>query len=177
MTDQSEDLLDLPIAEPGGDLALPDLEQDIEGEGVDDPALELDIAHGGDDPFDDSYADDLPIEFQLVTDRVEPSVVGDDATGVERGADDGIAIDDDDASLLDVDRGHPDEGLEGDGDEDLGVDPVPREVDDGGLEGLDDGIGEPIDVGEFPPMDGDEDDDEEIDVGIDIAPPRDPDAP
>ena len=81
---------------------------------------------------------------------------------------------DDEASFLD-DRGRAEEGLEMDGDDELGIDPIPREVDDGGLEGLDDPDEERVETN-FPPLDGDEDDDEgaELDLGIEISTPDHP---
>jgi hypothetical protein len=166
VTDRTEDE---PI-----DLTLPALEADEEGEGVGDAApLELELVDSGNDPFDDSNADDLPIEIQLATDQDLPTAVGDDAVGVERSSgDDGVRIDESAASLIDEGRGHAEEGLVAHGDDELGIDPIPREIDDGGAEGLDDPAGSHVDPAEFPPMDGDEDDDDdEIDVGIEIAPP------
>lgn len=177
MTDRSDDEpleLDLPVPD------LPTLDDgDVDGDslGLDDPdAVQLAELSQSDDPFDDSVAHDLPIDVEIDTDSVEPSAIGDDANGLhDEDIGQELELDgDDEASFLD-DRGRAEEGLEMDGDDELGIDPIPREVDDGGLEGLDDPDEERVETN-FPPLDGDEDDDEgaELDLGIEISTPDHP---
>ena len=174
MTDRSDDEpleLDLPAPD------LPTLDDggaDGDALGLDDPdAVQLTELRQSDDPFDDAVADDLPIDVEIVTDSVEPSAIDDDAKGLhDEDIGQELELDEDEsASFLD-DRGRAEEGLEMEGDDELGIDPIPREVDDGGLEGLEDPDEERVEV-DFPPLDGDEDDDDEaeIDLGIEIAPP------
>ena len=165
MTDRADD-----------DLNLPSLEADEDGEGVTDQsftALQLAVFDDEGDAFDDAYADDLPLDIRIETDHVEPSVIGDDAVGMQAPAmEEGLAFAESAVSLIDEGRGHAEEGLDEHGDEELGIDPIPREIDDGGMEGLADPTGDRVDTDEFPPLDGEEDDDDdEIDVGIEIAPP------
>jgi hypothetical protein len=171
-------------------LDLPELDGDQDDEEIGDDALGLDDPGGvelskqllegaGDDPFDDAVADDLPIDVQIDTDDDVPTIVGDDAKGLQdEDIGQELALTEDDAdtaaSFLD-DQGRAEEGLEMEGDDELGIDPIPREVDDGGLEGLDDPAEERVDV-DFPPLDGDDDEDEEeeMDLGIEIGPPAHP---
>lgn len=177
MTDRSDDEpleLDLPIP----DLpALDDAGDDGDALGLNDPdAVQLTELSESDDPFDDAVADDLPIDVEIDTDSVEPSAIGDDASGLHD-EDIGHELELDDtesASFLD-DQGRAEEGLEMEGDDELGIDPIPREVDDGGLEGLDDPDEERVEA-DFPPLDGDADDDDdtEIDLGIEISTPDHP---
>jgi hypothetical protein len=101
----------------------------------------------------------------------EPSAIGDDSTGLEGIATHaGVSIEETEGSLIDT--GDEVDSTNFEGDDDLGIDPIPREVDDGGLEGLDDPADHRIDDHMFPPLDGEEDDDdEEIDLGIEISTP------
>jgi len=128
--------------------------------------------------FKDVYASDVPVDIYLSITEQEPTAIGDDATGLnDRLASDGVAIDENAASLLDGD----DQPMTFEGDDELGIDPIPAEVDDGGLEGLDDQGEAVVDATAFPPLDGDEQETEaDIDIGYDIAPPPaapDPDEP
>jgi hypothetical protein len=83
-----------------------------------------------------------------------------------------VPFSEDAASLIDDGRGHAEEGLDFGGDGELGIDPIPTEADDGGLEGLPEGA-EQVDGDELPPLDGHEDDDDadELDLGLDLRPP------
>ena len=113
-------------------------------------------------------ADDVPLDIEIHTEAVEPTVVGDDAVGIDDGAgEDDVAIHEDGAaSMIDEGRGHAEEGgVDFIGDDELGIDPIPTEVDDGGHEGLDDPAGERVEEREFPPLDGAEDDDESDEPG------------
>jgi hypothetical protein len=152
-------------------LDLPDLGEPEEGDGLDDhEGLELSIVDDdADNPFDDEVADDLPLDIELSTTETEPSAIGDDTTGLnDQATSDGVAIDEGTASLLD----EGDQPMTFEGDDELGIDPIPAEVDDGGLEGLDDHGQDVVDEADFPPLDGDEEDgDAEIDIGIVIGPP------
>jgi hypothetical protein len=163
---EEEELLDLP--------ALGDAEAEDEGP-IDDGAPLPEVVDDGGDPLDDSYAEDVPIEVDITTDTVEPSAVGDDANGLDGAATEheGVHIDEADASMLDEGRGHAEEGLEFGGDEELGLDPIPTEVDDGGLEGIDEAGGQVAEADELPPLDGaeEDDDEEELDLGIELVPP------
>jgi hypothetical protein len=126
----------------------------------------------GDDPFDDAVADDLSINVTLTSTENEPSALGDDNLGLVVAETNEVAFAETDASLLD--EGDDGRELDFHGDDNLGIDPIPHEVDDGGVEGLDDPLDEPVDVAGFPPMDGAEDDDrDELDLGIEIATLRD----
>lgn len=154
-----------------GDLALdalplPDLgAEEDEGEGLEDPPIDELASHEADpDPFDDRPFDDLPLDVAIDLSDGEPSALDDEELGVGSDGETGVAIDDRDASLLD-DRGHAEEGLDLAVDEELGIDPIPREADDGGLEGLEDPSADAVDDA-FPPLDGAADDDEELDVGL-----------
>ncbi|MBW2454472.1 MAG: hypothetical protein JRI68_08175 [Deltaproteobacteria bacterium] len=153
------------------DLDLPDLGEPEEGEGLDDQDdLNLQLSEDDqDDPFDDEVASDVPIDVELATTERQPSALGDDATGLDdRPTSDGLDIDEGAASLLDGD----DQPMTFEGDDELGIDPIPEEVDDGGQEGLDDHGEDVIDEAGFPPLDGDEDGpDGEIDIGYEIGPP------
>lgn len=169
-----------------GDLTLPEMElpeagSDDEGEGPEEEApIDISLTTTEGDPFDDRAADDLPLESEIDLTE-EPTVVGDDDDGLAAhdGEDDGLAahdgehglgLGDQDGSLLDH-GGHAEEGLEVSSDEELGIDPVPGETDDGGVEGLDE-PGEADVDDDFPPLDGAADDDDEVDVGIEL--PLDP---
>ncbi len=164
------------MAAPNGDdkledLDLPELGEVDDGEGVEDHD-DVDVRlmdDGQDDPFDDEVATDIPVEIELSTTEHEPTAVDDDATGLDdRASSDGVAIDEGSASLLDGD----DQPVTFEGDDELGIDPIPSEVEDGGLEGLDDRGEEGIDEAGFPPLDGDEQGtDEGIDIGYEIGPP------
>jgi len=164
------------VDDDDADLELPDLATGDDEHGlVDDNAMqELKLVNDGhDDPFDDSYADDVALEFDLATEQEEPTMIGDDAVGLDRaGSDDSVSFAEGGVSMIDEGRGHAEEGLDTHGDEELGIDPIPREVDDGGAEGLDDPAGSQVDEQDFPPLDGDDhDDDDEIDIGIELVPP------
>ena len=172
MTDRVEDdfaALELPEL---GDRGESD-EEGMENEG--DAGVDIAVVDDGGDPFDDSYADDIPLDVQIQTLHEEPSAIGDDAVGLGKalGDDGGIQIEDAGVSMIDEGRGHAEEGLDFVGDDELGIDPIPTEMDDGGVEGLDDEGGEPVDADDFPPLDGADDDDdaEELDLGLDLAPP------
>jgi hypothetical protein len=158
-------------------LELPDLGEGIDGEGVEpheqDGGSDLRVEDDGGDPFDDRVADDVPLEEEIVTTGDEPTVVGDDSVGIGEGAgDDAVPLSEDATSLLDDGRGHAEEGLDFGGDGELGIDPIPTEADDGGLEGLTEGA-EQVERDELPPLDGQDDDDEgeELDLGLDLRPP------
>lgn len=169
MTDRASDEdsdLDLPaLGETAGE----------EVDGVEDNIpVELKIFDDGGDPFDDSYADDVPIDVEIQTDQEQESAIGEITLGIDDHAgDDGVRIEEGGESMIDEGRGHAEEGLDFIGDDELGIDPIPTEVDDGGAEGLEDHAGEQIDESEFPPLDGQEDDDdeEELDLGLDLDPP------
>lgn len=177
MSDRFDD--ELPV------LDLPAVEEPEEGGGedllgLDDPgdvelSEQLLKKRDDEDPFDDAVADDIPIDMQIDTDDDVPPIVGDDAKGLhDEDVGHELEIDDDEVESFLDDKGRAEEGLDMDGDDELGIDPIPREVDDGGLEGLDDPAEQQVDH-DFPPLDGEEDDDEEeIDLGIDIAPPTHP---
>lgn len=171
MTDRHDD------DDDDGDLGLPDLgdtsAEDVDGVENDAP-IDVRIMDDGLDPFDDSYADDVPIDVEIQTDHVEPTAIGDVALGMlDVSGDDGIHIDEDGESMIDEGRGHAEEGLDFGGDDSLGIDPIPTELDDGGIEGLEDPDGEQVDTEDFPPLDGEDADDdaEELYLGIDLDPP------
>ncbi|RLB62621.1 MAG: hypothetical protein DRI90_08690 [Deltaproteobacteria bacterium] len=155
------------------DLDLPALGEADEGEGVsddDDDDLGLRLTDDGqDDPFDDEVAGDVPLEIVLSTTEHESSAIDDDAAGLDdQPSSEGVVIDERSASLLDGD----DQPMTFEGDDELGIDPIPTEVDDGGLEGLADQDEEATDAPTFPPLDGDEQEpDEEMDIGYEIGPP------
>jgi hypothetical protein len=153
------------------DLDLPELGETDDGEGVgdeDDLSLRINDDTTG-DPFDDEVASDVPLEIELSTTAHEPSAIGDDAAGLDdQPSSEGVAIDERSASLLDGD----DQPVTFEGDDELGIDPIPTEVDDGGLEGLNDHDDDTTDEEDFPPLDGDEQGpDEEMDIGYEIGPP------
>jgi hypothetical protein len=158
-----------------GDLDLPPLgEEDADDEQPVDDGVQLpDVVEDGGDPLDDSYADDVPLDVEIATDTVEPTAVGDDADGIEGTvADhDDVQLDEEVTSMIDEGRGHAEEGLEFGGDDELGLDPIPTELDDGGLEGIEEAEGQLADGDELPPLDGADDDDEgeELDLGIDMG--------
>lgn len=160
-----------------GDLGLPSLgDTDTEElDGVEnDVPIDVSIVDDGGDPYDDSYADDVPLDVEIQTDHQEPTVIGDVALGVEGvQADVGIDIEEGGVSMIDEGRGHAEEGLDFAGDDELGIDPIPTEVDDGGVDGLDDPQELHIEEADFPPLDGEEEDDdcEELDLGIELEPP------
>lgn len=152
------DVLDLPAHEIDDNDAV----GIGEGEGPVGIALPKDIG----DPFDDSVASDLPLDMELDTEAVEPTVVGDDADGLDAvPMSIGIDLEEHSESLLD-----PDLERDGFAEEDVrfGIDSVPPEVDDGGLEGIDDPGAEQIDTGAFPELVSDADDDDDLDVGIEL---------
>ena len=156
------------------DLDLPALgEEDDDDLPLEDGVQLPEMADDGGDSLDDSYADDIPLDVEISTDVVEPTAVGDDASGIEGTVadQDDVQIDEESASMIDEGRGHAEEGLEFGGDEELGLDPIPTEVDDGGLEGIEEAPGQVADDDELPPLDGADDDDEgeELDLGIDMA--------
>lgn len=163
-------------ADPVGDfddLALPSLGAEAdEGEGLDDEeALEgIGLAQApslGDDPFEDGYADDLPLDIEIAVADGEPSALGDDAKGLDDDHD-AVAVDEGGESFVDR-GGSAEEGLEFGGNDELGLDPIPTEEDDGGLEGLEDPGAHMVDDDVFPPLGGESDDDDEtIDVGIEL---------
>lgn len=156
------------------DLALPHLDLDLdqeESEGLDDeaPLGITDFSHEA-DAMDDSYADDIPIDVSIDTGETEESALDDDAQGLDDAGAEAVAFTGEaEESFLD-DQGHAEEGIDFEGSEALGIDPIPREEDDGGLEGLDD-PGDKIDQALFPPLDTSEEDDEELDLDIPLAPP------
>jgi len=152
-----DDLLNLPARE---------IDSDAVGAVGDDVPVGIALPEDEGDPFDDSVASDLPLDVEIDTEAVEASVIGDDDTGID-GIPLGIGIDLDESSesLLDPDLER--EGLNSE-DMELGIDSVPHEADDGGVEGLHDPTAEQIDTGAFPELVSDEEDGDELDVGIDI---------
>lgn len=170
-TDDEDDALGLP------DMGVLDPD---ELDGVeDDVPVDVRLVDDGGDPFDDSYADDVPLDVEIQTDQTEETAIGDVALGLDAaldeaaGGDDGVRIEEGGESMLDEGRGHAEEGIDFGGDDELGIDPIPTEVDDGGVEGLEDPAGEQIDADDFPPLDGNEDDDDEaeLELGLDLEPP------
>jgi len=162
--------------DPAEELDLPQLDLQLdedEAEGLDDDDAALHIADFADqgDAMDDSYADDIPLDVTLDTLDPQDSALDDDAQGLDDHESAGVAFSSEDAeeSFLD-DRGHAEEGIDFEGSSELGIDPIPREEDDGGLEGLDD-AGDKIDEDLFPPLDTSEDDDEELEFEVPLAPP------
>lgn len=147
---------------------LPAIEEADETVGIGDEDDELLVLEDDDDPFDDVCAVDLPLDLVLSTTAEEGSAIGDESLGIEEGTNDEVGIDEGSESLLD--DGRPDDAMGVELDEELGLDPLPGDLDDGGVEGLDDAAGERVDEFAFPPLDGDENDDEELDVGIHIEP-------
>ena len=158
---------------------LPELgDADDDGIGMLDEAVELaqlDASDGG-DPFDDSVADDLAtgIELNVLSDP-HGSALGDDAAGLDDddAASSSIGIPEPGASFI----GEEQVGLDAEhsflGDESLGIDPIVREEDDGGAEGLDDPGGERVDPNLFPPLDASDDSDDSNDDALfsDVALP------
>ena len=150
--------LDTPLDGIDDDAALPDRD-----------AFQIQLPDSGDgDPLDDSDASDIPLDIELQGGEERDSAIDDDLLGLD---------DEDDhhvplaahrgASLLD-DGGAPPLI---DGDDELGIDPIPLEQDDGGLEGLEDPSADVIDSHAFPTLDGAaDDDDDEIDVGLTLPP-------
>ncbi|MEM1029952.1 MAG: hypothetical protein AAGN82_06360 [Myxococcota bacterium] len=127
-----------------------------------------------DDTAEDNAAEDvfpLALAEGLVADTaISSSALGDDAEGLGQLKDDGttVSVAATPGSFLD-DHGHAEEGMDDEASEALGIDPVPREEDDGGLEGLED-PGARVDAALFPPLDETDDDDEDQDVNVgDIA--------
>ncbi len=168
MTDRVDDDSDLGLPTLG-DIQPTELDG-VEGE----LPIDVSIVDDGGDPFDDSYADDVPIDVDIQTDHVEPTAIGDVALGIDGASgDDGIRIEEGGESMIDEGRGHAEEGLDFVGDDELGIDPIPTEVDDGGAEGLDNPGDEEVDDEEFPPLDGDANDDEaeELNLGLELEPP------
>jgi len=130
---------------------------------------DLELPHEEGDLLDDRVADDLPVEIDIDTDEQEPTALDDDSTGLD-GVDSGsgIVVDEGEASMLDPDVER--DGLAAE-DNQLGIDLAPCELDDGGHEGLDDPTNSHVDTGAFPPLDGDDDDEndaDEIDIGFKI---------
>jgi hypothetical protein len=159
------------------DLPALDVEHPDDRDAVDDAgALALQLPDDDDDPYDDEEAHDLPIELDLQTEVVETSAIGDDAQGVSdteaHDAGLGIAIEEQGPAWT-----GPEMDASGFEDEDhgLGIDMAPREMDDGGHEGVLDPDSENVDEDAFPPLDGadDDDDQDELDVGIDVSTPED----
>lgn len=154
------------------ELELPalDVEEGAPDASIDDGELELELPDDQADPFDDEQASDLPLDLSgFIQGEQEPSVIGDDATGLEAlPATLGLSIEESSPSLLGPDADQLGIG----GEEVLGIAPIPLEEDDGGLEGLPDPLAEQmVDTDAFPELDGSDDDDDdlnEIDVGIAI---------
>jgi hypothetical protein len=151
-------------------LNLPATEEADDSIGVDhDIPFELAALADGDDPFDDAYADDLPLDLSLSLHQEHGTAIGDDSTGLEEASpEDGVGFDDTGDSLLD--DGRPDDALGLEGDDDHGIDAPPGDEDDGGIEGIEDPVGERINELAFPPIDGAEDDDDEeleLDIRLD----------
>ena len=160
-------------SEDNANLSLPDLGDQSDfgigvGDSFDDLNLEVSAVSG--DPFDDEVASDVAIEIKLATIEEGGSAIGDDTVGVVADADDSNSIIPDSgipessASLIGDDVAGIDSEHQFLGDETLGSDPFPREVDDGGLEGLDDPAGAHVDASLFPPLDRDEDGDRELEL-------------
>lgn len=158
----------LPLPEPGDD--------ELEGQGMDDEGgVQLAVFDGEDgDPFDDALAHDVPLDIVLGTDQDEPTVIGDDALGAgDDGGHDGVDIAEG-GSLIDSGDEPADHALALSGDEQLGIDPIPPDLDDGGAEGVDDPAGESVDT-DLPPLDGEAEDDDsaELDVALPMTPSAD----
>ncbi|HZO11718.1 MAG TPA: hypothetical protein VFB62_00615 [Polyangiaceae bacterium] len=146
---------------------LPPIEEADEAEGFDEEDDDDMLLGDDDDPFDDACADDLPLDIVLSTTNEEGSAVGDERLGIEEGGpEDVLAFDEGSDSLLD--DGKPDNSLGVESDDELGLDALPGDLDDGGLEGMEDAAGERVDENAFPPLDGDVDDNEDLDVGVHI---------
>jgi hypothetical protein len=151
------------------ELDLPALGDDDDRDGVDGEALS-DLAAQEDDAesLDDSVAADLPLEVEIQTASEEPTVVGDDAEGLDRDGDEAATLAEEAESMLDDAA----EGMD-DAEADLGLpgDDARSGGDDGGAEGVDDPVGEHVD--ELPPLDGDErdEDEDELDVGVEMESP------
>jgi hypothetical protein len=162
------------------ELDLPALGDDDDRDGMVDegPQVLVEMADDGAEPLDDAVAGDLPLDVEIQTGVEEPTVVGDDADGLDAAGDDDSELGEDGDSLLD-DNLFATQASDAVIDEadDLGLPgeepaPVTRGTDDGGAEGVDDPAGEHID--DLPPLDGDERDDaaEELDLGLEMeAPP------
>ncbi|MCA9620810.1 MAG: hypothetical protein KC731_17425 [Myxococcales bacterium] len=158
--------LDLPAQDDDDEVS----EEDLEALAT----VELSLVEDGGAPLDDGYAVDLPLDVEIDVLADGDSALGDERVGLDDDAPDlapessHVADDDHGESFID-NHGHADEGLDTDGDDELGIDPIPRENDDGGLEGLED----PADtqaLSELPPLDGtDHDDDGEVDLGLELG--------
>lgn len=161
---------DLP--EPKASLfELPELgEADDDAIGVVDENLDGNwlVDDKDDDPFDDSVADDLATGIELSSLVGATTALDDDAAGLENddAASTAIGVPEAGTSFI----GEEDTGLDSEhtfvGDESLGIDPIVREEDDGGAEGLDDPTGEHVDPDLFPPLDESEEEDEQDDVAL-----------
>jgi hypothetical protein len=155
-------------------IDLPDLgEEGEDREGLEDaPFPDLSVRDDGGDPFDDAPAADVPLEIVIASTDHEPSALGDDSLGLDdTAAPEAPGFDEQSGSLLDDDDGG---GSDDEADEVLGIDPIPEEADDGGLEGLNDAADDAA-VVDLPPLDGDQHDEVEDDLDLGIAldlPPR-----
>jgi len=156
-------------------LDLPELDGDDERDGLDDPS-ELDIAlpDAGDARLGDGASDELPLDagFRLSS-ADEPSVLGDDADGFANAPTTlGLRIQELTESMLDRDQGEL--GSAGE-DEALGIEALPADTDRTDADGLEDSDAQRIDDIALPVLD--QGDDGEIDVGIELEPLSEDDAP
>jgi len=156
----------------GDDLPdLPALDGEDEHEGLDDPSeIDLGLPDAGDEvPEDEPVAATLGDVGLEIGRLAEPSVLGDDATGLGDAPSSwtlGLAVDEHCESL--VERAQPELGSAGE-DADTGIEPLDDDSERTDAEGLDDPAGEQLDAAELPELDVGGDDDE-IEVGIDIEP-------
>jgi hypothetical protein len=150
-------------------LELPELDVEEGEEDTNDPgALSLELPElDGDDEEESSL--DLPADVGLSYPDDDDSALDDDATGaIDAPATLGLTLAERTESLL----GSDDERGCEDADE-LGIEELPEPKDPSDAEGLDDPGAELVNVELLPEMDGDDEEGEEIDVGIHIDEPAD----
>jgi hypothetical protein len=127
------------------------------------------LPEAGDEAADDEPAAPTLAEAGLEAERyVEPTALGDEATGLGDAASLtlGLRLDEHGDSL--VERAEPELGSPGE-DADMGLEPLADDTERTDAEGLDDPAGERLDAAELPALDVGGDDGE-IEVGIDIEP-------
>ena len=158
--------------EPALDLPALDID-DGSPEQADDGPLDLALPEDDDDPFDDSVATDIPIDESFAETAAQPSVLGDDETGIEHmSAAVGLSITEETAHSL-IDDNTTEMGVSGERD-DLGLGAMTEAGEDTDLDGVDD-PGQRLDHDQLPPLDAAEpDDDDEVDVGIILPVEREP---
>ncbi|MBW2525723.1 MAG: hypothetical protein JRI23_16185 [Deltaproteobacteria bacterium] len=159
-----------PPEEP---LELPELDvDDGEEESRDAGALDLGLPEL-DGEGENEVARDLPVDLGLRFDQ-EPDESPDaaEAETIDAPPTLGLTLPERSESLLgsDDDRGCGD-------DESLGIEELPDGREQTDADGLDDPGAEQVDAGRLPALDGDEDDGEEIDLGIHIDEPAGSDDP